>query len=362
MTKVIIGLSGGVDSSVSAYLLKQQGYEVLGVFMQNWEEENDNEYCSIKEDSLDAIAICDKIGIDIEIINFSEAYKTRVFENFLTEYSKGRTPNPDILCNSEIKFKAFLDYAINNHAEYIATGHYVGKTIHDGKELLTKAQDLNKDQSYFLYRLNQYQITHSIFPLANLHKPQVREMALNLGLATATKKDSTGICFIGERPFREFLAGYLPAKPGNIVNLDGKIIGSHNGLMYYTLGQRKGLGIGGDGAPWYVADKDLETNTLIAVQDHNHPSLKSKLLIADDLSFASGENPKPGIYSAKTRYRTTDASCTLDYLDNSTIILEFEEPQWAVTPGQSVVIYDKDVCLGGGIIVKGLRDRQQLGS
>jgi tRNA-specific 2-thiouridylase len=351
MTKVIVGLSGGVDSAVSAYLLKEQGYEVTGIFMQNWEDDNTDSYCTIKEDSIDAIAVADKLGIDIEIVNFASTYKDRVFSYFLDEYQNGRTPNPDILCNSEIKFKAFLEHALDLGAEFIATGHYVGKTKTINGEVLTKATDINKDQSYFLYRLNQHQISHSLFPLADLTKPEVRQIAAKLELANAYKKDSTGICFIGERPFREFLQRYLPTKPGHMVTLDGKIMGEHLGLMYYTIGQRKGLGIGGLGEPWFVAGKDLTNNLLIVVQGHDHPLLLKNTLLAAQLTFASSITPECGRYTAKTRYRMNDANCTLEYTDNDNQMrLIFDKPQWAITPGQSVVIYDKELCLGGGII------------
>jgi len=350
MAKIIVGLSGGVDSSVAAYLLKQQGHEVVGIFMQNWQDDNDDEYCSIKQDSIDAIAVADVLGIDIEIINFAKEYKERVFSYFLHEYQNGRTPNPDILCNSEIKFKAFLEHALKLGADFIATGHYVGKTTVDDGEVLTKALDNNKDQSYFLYRLQQHQINHAIFPLAELHKPQVRQIAQQIGLANAEKKDSTGICFIGERPFREFLRKYLPTKPGTMVTPDGKIMGEHLGLMYYTLGQRKGLGIGGLGQPWFVAAKNLATNELVVVQGHDHPLLLKTELTAQELNFASGKLPTAGRYTAKTRYRMQDAPCSLKIINNDCIQLSFDQPQWAVTPGQSVVIYDNNLCLGGGII------------
>jgi tRNA-specific 2-thiouridylase len=351
MAKIIVGLSGGVDSSVAAYLLKQQGHQVIGIFMQNWEDDNNDEYCSIKEDSLDAIAVADRLGIDIEIINFATQYKDRVFSYFLSEYQNGRTPNPDILCNSEIKFKAFLEHALKLGADFIATGHYVGKTVTDDGEVLTKAIDLNKDQSYFLYRLNQYQISHALFPLANLMKPQVREIASQIELPNAQKKDSTGICFIGERPFRQFLNKYLPTKPGKMVTPDGKIMGEHLGLMYYTIGQRKGLGIGGLGEPWFVADKNIANNELTVVQGHNHPLLLKTELIATQLNFANGKFPPPGNYTAKTRYRMNDAKCELSIINEDSIKLIFNEPQWAITPGQSVVIYDNNLCLGGGIII-----------
>ncbi|MBY0379177.1 MAG: tRNA 2-thiouridine(34) synthase MnmA [Burkholderiales bacterium] len=350
MTKVVVGMSGGVDSSVATYLLKQQGFEVIGIFMQNWEDDNNDEYCSIKEDSMDAIAVADVLGVDIEIINFAKEYKERVFKYFLEEYQSGRTPNPDILCNSEIKFKAFLNHAINLGADYIATGHYVNKIHTQNRLVLSKADDLNKDQSYFLYRLNQHQIAHAIFPLGNITKPEVREIAKKLNLPNALKKDSTGICFIGKRPFREFLNKYMPTQPGKMVTPNGKIMGQHIGLMYYTIGQRKGLGIGGQGSPWFVADKNLITNELVVVQGHNHPLLLKDELIANNLSFGTGMLPSNGRYSAKTRYRMQDAPCELIKLGTNEIKLIFDDPQWAVTPGQSVVIYDNNLCLGGGII------------
>ena len=347
--KVVVGLSGGVDSSVAAYLLKEQGYDVLGVFMQNWEDLEDNEYCTIKEDSMDAIAVADCLGIDIEIVNFAKEYKDRVFSYFLEEYQNGCTPNPDILCNSEIKFKSFLEHAINIGANYIATGHYVDKVSLGNQSVLAKATDPNKDQSYFLYRLNQYQISRAIFPLAHITKPEIRQIAAKLKLPTANKKDSTGICFIGEQPFRQFLKRYMPTTPGRMITPDGKIMGEHIGLMYYTLGQRKGLGIGGQGEPWFVADKNLATNELIVVQGHDHPLLFKTELWTSQLSFGLGQNPIEGRYSAKTRYRLADAPCTLSY-DGDKLHLVFDKPQWAITPGQSVVIYDNEICLGGGII------------
>lgn len=349
--KVIVGLSGGVDSSVSAYLLKQQGYDVHGVFMQNWEDDDNDEFCTIKQDSMDAIAIADTIGIDIDIINFAKEYKERVFQYFLTEYQNGRTPNPDVFCNSEIKFKAFLDYAMTQNADYIATGHYVDKVMTDNGECLARAVDNNKDQSYFLYRLNQYQISKSLFPLAKTIKPDVRKIASEIGLTNALKKDSTGICFIGERPFREFLKQYMPIVEGDMITPEGKKVGRHMGLMYYTIGQRKGLGIGGQGEPWFVANKNLATNELIVVQGHNHPLLLKTELNANQLTFGQKTPPKEGRYTAKTRYRMQDNPCTLTYVNENEINLQFDGPQWAITPGQSVVIYDNHLCLGGGIII-----------
>lgn len=351
MTKVVVGMSGGVDSSVAAHLLQQQGYEVIGIFMQNWEDDTTDNFCTIKEDSLDAIAVADILGIEIEIVNFAQEYKDRVFSYFLAEYQAGRTPNPDILCNSEIKFKAFLDYALDAGAEYVATGHYVNKLTTPNGELLLRALDKNKDQSYFLYRLDQYQIRHSIFPLAKLNKPDVRKIATKLNLPNATKKDSTGICFIGERPFRQFLQQYLPTTPGKMLTPSGKIVGEHLGLMFYTLGQRKGLGIGGQGDPWFVADKNLANNELIVVQGHQHPLLFRTTLRANQLSFGQNTYPAPGRYTAKTRYRMNDAPCLLSYTEPDTLELHFDQPQWAITPGQSVVIYDHEACLGGGVIL-----------
>lgn len=349
---IIVGLSGGVDSSVTAYLLKQAGHRVRGVFMQNWEDDDDDEYCSIKQDSLDAMAVADIVDIDIDIVNFAAQYKDNVFAYFLKEYQAGRTPNPDVLCNAEIKFKCFLDYAVAAGADVIATGHYARKEERDGVHYLLKGLDANKDQSYFLYRLQPYQLSRSIFPLGALEKPQVRKIAAEAGLPTAAKKDSTGICFIGERPFRAFLQKYLPTDSGKMVTPEGHVVGEHLGLMYYTQGQRKGLGIGGAGEPWFVAGKDLTKNELLVVQGHDHPLLYSQRLTMNDLSFTLPERPQEGRYTCKTRYRMADAACTLRHIDSETVELVFDEPQWAVTPGQSAVLYDGDICLGGGIITE----------
>lgn len=356
--KVVVGLSGGVDSSVTAMLLKQQGYEVIGLFMKNWEDDDDDEYCSSKQDLIDAVSVADKLGIEIEAVNFSKEYKDRVFANFLEEYQAGRTPNPDILCNAEIKFKAFLDHAMGLGADLIATGHYAQVRENPLKpELfqLMKADDGSKDQSYFLYRLNQAQLSKTLFPLGKYLKTEVRELARQAGLMNAEKKDSTGICFIGERPFQEFLQRYLPKKPGDIKNAEGKIIGAHDGLMYYTLGQRQGLKIGGskesNGEPWFVAAKDMEKNELIVVQGHEHPLLQSDGLIASQLTWIDDEPPKTNwVYAAKTRYRQPDAPCEIDALDEINVTIKFGQKQWAVTPGQSAVVYESNVCLGGGII------------
>jgi tRNA-specific 2-thiouridylase len=351
---VVIGMSGGVDSSVAAWILKQQGYKVIGLFMKNWEDDDNSEYCSSRQDWLDVVSVADLIGIDVEAVNFASEYKDRVFTEFLREYSAGRTPNPDVLCNAEIKFKAFLDHAMSLGAEAIATGHYA-KTARVGEEVhLLKAIDETKDQSYFLYRLNQQQLKQVIFPLGGIRKTVIREIAQKIGLPNATKKDSTGICFIGERPFREFLNRYLPNKPGPIKTEDGKTVGEHVGLAFYTLGQRKGIGMGGSkdgtGDPWFVAKKDIQTNTLYIVQGHEHPWLLNPLLSASQISWTSDYEPTLGNYSAKTRYRQVDAPCQLTSVIGDLITLNFDEAQWAVTPGQSAVIYSGDRCLGGGII------------
>ncbi len=351
---VVIGMSGGVDSSVAAWILKQQGYNVIGLFMKNWEDDDNSEYCSSRQDWLDVVSVADLIGIDVEAVNFASEYKDRVFAEFLREYSAGRTPNPDVLCNAEIKFKAFLDHAMSLGAEAIATGHYA-KTARVGEEVhLLKAIDETKDQSYFLYRLNQQQLKHVIFPLGGIRKTVIREIAQKIGLPNAAKKDSTGICFIGERPFREFLNRYLPNKPGPIKTEDGKTVGEHVGLAFYTLGQRKGIGMGGSkdgtGDPWFVAKKDIQTNTLYIVQGHDHPWLLNPLLSASQISWTSDFAPALGSYTAKTRYRQVDAPCQLTALTKDLFTLNFDEAQWAVTPGQSAVIYSGDRCLGGGII------------
>jgi tRNA-specific 2-thiouridylase len=345
--KVVVGMSGGVDSSVAALLLKRQGHDVVGLFMKNWEDDDDDEYCSTREDLIDAAAAADVIGIDLEAVNFSAEYKDRVFAEFLREYSAGRTPNPDVLCNAEIKFKAFLDHAMRLGAEKIATGHYART---DGARLL-KGKDAAKDQSYFLHRLNRKQLSRVLFPVGELRKAEVRRLALEAGLPNHAKKDSTGICFIGERPFREFLNRYLPKAPGKIVDEKGRTVGEHIGLAFYTIGQRKGIGLGGPGEPWYVAEKRMASNELVVVRGHDHPSLLKKALQADEATWIAGAAPAaPSTHSAKTRYRQADAPCTLTRARDSEIKVDFPAPQWAVTPGQSVVLYDGEVCLGGGII------------
>jgi len=360
--RVIVGMSGGVDSSVAALLLKQQGYDVSGLFMKNWEDDDTGEYCASREDLVDAVAVAEKLGIEIDVVNFSAEYKERVFGNFLREYQAGRTPNPDVLCNAEIKFRAFLDHALGLGADWIATGHYAQVREADGLRKLLKAEDGTKDQSYFLYRLDQAQLARTLFPLGGLYKRDVREIARSAGLAVHDKKDSTGICFIGERPFREFLNRYLPDNPGDIRTPEGRLVGRHHGLMFYTIGQRQGLGIGGHregaGDPWYVAAKDMRNNRLIAVQGHDHPALLADRLTALDLNWISGSPPHCNwVYSAKTRYRQKDAACTLVASGAERCVIEFGEPQWAVTAGQSVVLYESQVCLGGGIIESAERMR-----
>ncbi len=353
--KIVVGLSGGVDSSVSALLLKQQGYDVTGVFMKNWEEDDTAEYCSATQDIADAQAICDKIGIELLTINFAAEYWDNVFEHFLSEYRAGRTPNPDILCNREIKFKAFLDYATQLNASHIATGHYARVTEQNGLYQLRKGLDANKDQSYFLYTLGQAQLSRTLFPIGDLEKPHVRAMAERAGLVTHNKKDSTGICFIGERKFKTFLQRYLPAQPGDMLTDQGIHIGRHEGLMYYTIGQRQGLHIGGnnafDGSAWYVAQKDLANNRLVVVQGSEHPLLYQTTLYASQLHWISGQAPGTSFTcTAKTRYRQTDQSCEVTLLDTNHAMVTFTVPQRAITPGQSLVLYSQDVCLGGGII------------
>jgi len=353
--RIIVGMSGGVDSSVTALLLQQQGYDVQGVFMKNWEGDDTAEHCAAEDDLRDARQVCETLGIPLQGVNFADQYWDRVFEYFLQEYRASRTPNPDILCNREIKFKAFLDYALAQGADYIATGHYARIGHQGDRYTLLRGKDANKDQSYFLYTLGQAQLARSLFPIGELEKSRVRELAEAHDLITFNKKDSTGICFIGERDFRAFLKRYLPAQPGEIHTPDGTRLGRHEGLMYYTLGQRQGLGIGGvkghEGAIWYVAAKDLANNILIVVDSHDHPLLYSQSLTAIDLHWVAGEPPSlPLNCSAKTRYRQQDAACTIEPAEDDCCVVHFQKPQWAVTPGQSVVFYLNEICLGGGII------------
>ncbi len=352
---IIVGMSGGVDSSVAALLLIEQGHQVEGLFMKNWEEDDSEDYCSAETDLADAQSVCDQLNIPLHTVNFSSEYWDQVFEYFLAEYRAGRTPNPDIMCNKEIKFKAFLDYALGMGADFIATGHYA-RIAHSTNTLkLLKGLDENKDQSYFLYTLQQQQLERSLFPIGELNKPEVRKLAQQAGFDTASKKDSTGICFIGERKFKDFLQRFIPAQAGEIVDDKGTIIGEHQGLMYYTIGQRQGLGIGGlktaSEAPWFVADKDLGHNRLIAVQGHNHPMLLKRHLKASQLHWVSGEQPSAGFKcSAKIRYRQDDQDCRVQIDKDGSVLVSFYEKQRAITAGQSIVFYDGNECLGGGII------------
>jgi len=353
--KVVVGMSGGVDSSVAAYLLKQQGYQVIGVFMKNWEEDDTDEYCSAAEDMADAKSIADKLEIPFKTINFAAEYWDRVFEYFLQEYRSGRTPNPDIMCNKEIKFKAFLDYAVVLGADYIATGHYVRVSRENGVSRMLRGIDNNKDQSYFLYTLDQSQLNKSMFPVGELEKPEVRAIAEQQGFITANKKDSTGICFIGERKFKDFLQQFLPAQPGEIEDDKGNTIGEHTGLMYHTLGQRKGIGIGGlvnaSEEPWYAIKKDLKRNVLIVGQGHDHPQLLSDGLTASQLHWVAPQLTADNFScTAKSRYRQADFKCKVTRIDDNNWEVIFDEKQRAITPGQSIVFYDEETCLGGAII------------
>ena len=366
-TKVIVGMSGGVDSSVSAYLLQQQGFLVEGLFMKNWDEDDGTEYCTAKQDLADAQQVCDKLGIHLHQANFAAEYWDNVFEYFLAEYKAGRTPNPDILCNREIKFKAFLDYAKYLGADYIATGHYVRKAEINQETVLLKGLDNNKDQSYFLHAVGATEIDQSLFPVGELEKPEVRRIAEANDLITANKKDSTGICFIGERRFKDFLQQYLPAQPGNIETLKGEIIGQHQGLMYHTLGQRQGLGIGGlkefGHEPWFVCGKDLERNVLQVAQGKQHPALFTHWLETSDFFWVNNEPSLPFKCNAKVRYRQQDQECwvtSAGIRDGKPCYrVQFDKPQRAITPGQSVVFYDDDICLGGGTIAATGKNSEQ---
>ena len=353
--KVIVGMSGGVDSSVSALLLQQQGFQVEGLFMKNWDEDDGTEYCTAMTDLMDAAAVSQKLGIHLHTANFAGQYWDNVFEHFLAEYKAGRTPNPDILCNREIKFKVFLDYAESLGADYIATGHYTRTRQKNGQTLLCKGLDPNKDQSYFLHAVGEKEFAKTLFPIGELLKPAVRQLAEEHDLVTHNKKDSTGICFIGERRFKDFLETYLPAQPGKIVTPDGVTIGKHEGLMYYTIGQRQGLGIGGVAgapeAPWFVVQKKLDTNQLVVVQGTNHPLLFESGLIARQVHWINNTPlPSGSRCMAKTRYRQPDQACTLREVEDDKIVAIFDQPQRAITPGQSIVLYQDDVCLGGAVI------------
>ncbi|NLY10536.1 MAG: tRNA 2-thiouridine(34) synthase MnmA [Firmicutes bacterium] len=351
--RVVVGMSGGVDSSVAALMLKRAGYEVIGVFMKNWDDTDEFGVCTAEEDYADVRRVCDQIGIPYYTVNFEKEYWEKVFQYFLDEYKRGRTPNPDVMCNKEIKFKVFLEKALSLEADWLATGHYA-QVKFDGKEYqLLRGKDKKKDQSYFLCMLQQFQLEKTLFPIGHLTKEEVREIAIKEGLATAKKKDSTGICFIGEKDFKEFLSNYLPAQPGEIQTEDGEVKGRHDGLMYYTLGQRKGLGIGGKGEPWFVVDKDLKRNVLVVAQGQDHHALYSKGLIATDLQWVSEQGPPKELEcTAKFRYRQDDQLVSVTFLENGICEVNFAKPQRAITPGQVVAFYDGEQCLGGAIIDK----------
>lgn len=358
-TRVVVGMSGGVDSSVTALLLKEQGYDVIGIFMKNWDDTDEFGMCTATEDYNDVIAVCNQIGIPYYAVNFEKEYWDKVFTYFLDEYRAGRTPNPDVMCNKEIKFKAFLEHALSLGADYLATGHYAQIDYRDGEYKLVRGVDQNKDQTYFLSALSQEQISKAMFPIGHLTKQEVREIASRAHLATAKKKDSTGICFIGEKNFKQFLSKYLPAQPGEMRTLEGEVKGRHDGLMYYTLGQRHGLGIGGAGEPWFVIGKDLEKNILYVGQGYHHPGLYSEGLVATNVSWIS-KNPRtePFRCTAKFRYRQPDQGVTVYPLANGKIKIIFDEPQRAITPGQMAVLYNGDECLGGGIIDEVIKKKE----
>ena len=371
--RVVLGLSGGVDSAVAAYLLKQQGYGVIGVFMRNWDSQlnndilgnptNDNDICPQEQDYNDAKAVAKHLGIEIRRVDFIKEYWDKVFTYFIDEYAKGRTPNPDILCNKHIKFKAFLEYAEELNADFIATGHYARVEHHEGKDsVMLKGIDQNKDQTYFLCQLNQKQLQASLFPLGNITKQEVRKIAEELDLSVAHKKDSTGICFIGERDFKQFLQNYIPAKPGKMVDIQtGKVIGDHIGIMYYTIGQRKGLGIGGSGDAWFVVGKNYDQNILYICQGDQNDWLMSTGALITDVNWIPSIKPQEAIKcNTKFRYRQKDNPVTLTFIDENTVKLEFDQPVKSVTPGQAAVFYDGDVCLGGGTIEKVYKDGKEI--
>ncbi|MBP2240529.1 tRNA-specific 2-thiouridylase [Cytobacillus eiseniae] len=360
-TRVVVGMSGGVDSSVAALLLKEQGYDVIGIFMKNWDDTDENGVCTATEDYEDVIRVCNQIGIPYYAVNFEKQYWDKVFTYFLEEYKAGRTPNPDVMCNKEIKFKAFLEHAMNLGADYLATGHYARVEYRDGEYKMLRGIDENKDQTYFLNQLNQEQLEKVMFPIGNIEKAKVRELATKAGLATATKKDSTGICFIGERNFKEFLSNYLPAQPGNMETFDGKVVGKHDGLMYYTIGQRHGLGIGGAGEPWFAIGKDLKKNILYVGQGFHNEKLYSQSITAVNMSWVSNvEKAKTFQCTAKFRYRQPDNQVTVEILEDNQVRVIFQEPIRAITPGQAVVFYQGDECLGGGTIDEVFKDGNRL--
>ncbi|MDI7743418.1 tRNA 2-thiouridine(34) synthase MnmA [Lysinibacillus fusiformis] len=359
--RVVVGMSGGVDSSVAALLLKQQGYDVIGIFMKNWDDTDENGVCTATEDYDDVIRVCNQIGIPYYAVNFEKQYWGQVFTYFLEEYKAGRTPNPDVMCNKEIKFKAFLEHAINLGADYVATGHYARVVYRDGEYKMLRGIDQNKDQTYFLNLLSQEQLSKVLFPIGELEKSKVREIAMEAGLATATKKDSTGICFIGERNFKDFLSNYLPAKTGKMETINGEVMGTHDGLMYYTIGQRHGLGIGGSGEPWFAIGKDLKHNILYVGQGFHHEKLYSDSIIADKVSWVSNiEKPQEFECTAKFRYRQEDHKVTVRLLENDQVQVLFHQPIRAITPGQSAVFYQGEECLGGGTIEKVFKSGERL--
>ncbi|MBS7344465.1 MAG: tRNA 2-thiouridine(34) synthase MnmA [Caryophanon sp.] len=359
--RVVVGMSGGVDSSVTAYLLKEQGYDVVGIFMKNWDDTDENGVCTATEDYEDVIAVCNQIGIPYYAVNFEKQYWDKVFTYFLEEYKAGRTPNPDVMCNKEIKFKAFLEHAMNLGADYLATGHYARVDRTGDTVKMLRGVDNNKDQTYFLNQLSQEQLKHVMFPIGDIEKKEVRAIAERAGLATAKKKDSTGICFIGERNFKEFLSQYLPAQPGNMETFDGEVKGTHDGLMYYTLGQRHGLGIGGDGEPWFVLGKDLARNVLYVGQGFENDKLYSHALTAVKLSFTTDDvRPQKFNCTAKFRYRQQDSPVTVEMREDGSALITFDEPQRAITPGQAVVLYDGDECIGGGTIDQVIKNNEAL--
>jgi tRNA-specific 2-thiouridylase len=358
--RVVVGMSGGVDSSVAALRLKEQGYDVIGIFMKNWDDTDDNGVCTATEDYNDVIEVCNQIGIPYYAVNFEKQYWDKVFTYFLDEYKAGRTPNPDVMCNKEIKFKAFLDHAVSLGADYLATGHYARVEYRDGEYKMLRGIDENKDQTYFLNQLGQDQLSKVLFPLGDIEKSEVREMAGIANLATATKKDSTGICFIGERNFKEFLSGYLPAQPGIMQTLDGEVKGKHDGLMYYTIGQRHGLGIGGSGDPWFAVGKDLEKNILYVEQGFHNELLYSDSIIATNVSWISEQTVSELSCTAKFRYRQEDNEVVVNMINSSTAKVTFKKPIRAVTPGQAVVFYDGEVCLGGGTIDNVFKNGEKL--
>ncbi|MFD1781180.1 tRNA 2-thiouridine(34) synthase MnmA [Fredinandcohnia salidurans] len=360
-TRVVVGMSGGVDSSVAALLLKEQGYDVIGIFMKNWDDTDENGVCTATEDYEDVIRVCNQIGIPYYAVNFEKQYWDKVFTYFLDEYKAGRTPNPDVMCNKEIKFKAFLDHALTLGADYLATGHYARVEYRDGEYKMLRGVDENKDQTYFLNQLTQEQLSKVMFPIGNIEKSKVRELAKEANLATATKKDSTGICFIGERNFKEFLSNYLPAQKGDMVTFSGEVKGKHDGLMYYTIGQRHGLGIGGSGEPWFAVGKDLKKNILYVDQGFHNEFLYSDSILATNVSWVSDMEPEEEVKcTAKFRYRQPDNAVTVKKVDDNTVKVIFDEPIRAVTPGQAVVFYNGDECLGGATIDKVFKNGERL--